>query len=889
MSGEGWRIEMLGGLRAVRGDQTLARFPGKKGASLLAYLALSPGRFHSRESLAEMLWPDAPRASQLHNLRLTLSRLRNLLDPDDVLLDADRLAVRLNPAAFTTDVAEFEQAIARNNTNAALRLYAGPLLPGFYDEWVSLPQARLEALRAGLEERAERDDGTDVSAAPMLPSARRLPETLPLPLTNFFGRDAELDTLRATLLTETRLITLTGPGGTGKTRLALEAARRGIPGRAIAFVSLADLTDPMQTPEAIRKALRLPAPASGFSLTELVRRELAASSLLLLILDNAEHLLKGGCLAEFVAGCLIAVPSLTILVASRRALEIPGEMILTVGPLPMEARVALFRDRARLARPGYQESPQTLAIVREICRILEGIPLALELAAARVSVLGVQEILENITDRLTFLASRQEVCGVPRRHRSLRAALRYSFDLLTPDLQLQFAHLSAFRGGFTAAAASAVAGTRIDALDELLRWSLLLSEEQPDNSLRFRMLETLRDFGQECLTEDEQKNLSRRHAHYFCEWAEANRADDAHTPLVDQTTRLARQDAEQDNVRASLTFCRKSKQTADRETGLRLVAAFWTFWFIRNAGQEMEKWATELRNVAPVSAPIAPLIEARALLSLGLAVREQGEIARFAGLVEEAMAVLENGPQDRHLALALHLRGLAAADQFRFADSGRAYTAAESLWEQLNDSRNAAVTRHNRALLALEQGDIPQAEALCEHALTIFRERNEPSWIAGSLLTWAGTRADRGDFAGAAAACAESAALHRALNYARGEAQAERDQCRYLTAQQLWDAAAEHGQRALFLFRKVGDHHGEATALLSLASVSLRRNAAPNDLVQAQAYLTEATQLQSRHQWPSVAPLLAQVESQATGRRSRGAVAERGVERETKAVRRLHR
>jgi predicted ATPase len=859
----GWRIEMLGGLRAVRGDRTLARFPGRKAASLLAYLALSPGRFHTREALAEMLWPEVPRASQFHNLRLTLSRLRSLLAPDDALLDADRLAVRLDSAAFTTDVAEFEQAIALGDARAALALYSGPLLPDIYDEWILLPQARLETLREQL------DDGPDTSTAMMRRASHRLPETLPLPLTRFFGRDAELTALKTAMQEETRLITLTGPGGTGKTRLALEAARRRIPGRATAFVSLADLTDAVQTPDAIRSALRLPAPTPGFSLTDLVRRELAAFSPLLLILDNAEHLLKGDCLVDFVTGSLIAVPSLMVLVASRRALGIPGEVVFPVGPLPMEARVALFLDRARAARPEFKESPQTLATVRDICRLSEGIPLALELAAARTSVLSAQEILKNIAQRLTFLSSRHEGGGVPRRHRSLRAAIRSSFDLLSPDLQRQFSHLSAFRGGFTAAASAAVAGTRLDTLDELLRWSLLLSEEQRDGSLRFRMLETLRDFGQECLTDQEEKALSRRHARYFCEWAEANRSDDAPGPIPDQATRLARQDAEQDNVRAALTFCRNSRHPADREMGLRLVTAFWAFWYVRNAGQEMEEWATGLLDTPATADPVAPLIGARALLSLGLAVREQGKIARFAALVEQALAVLEDGPQDRHLALALHLRGLASADQYRFPDSGRAYASAESLWEQLGDRRNAATTRHNRALLALEQSDLPLAETLCKQVLTVFREWNEQTWIAVALLTQAGTRAGRGGFAAATEDCAESAAIYRSAGYARGEAQAERDQCRYLAAQRLWDAAADHGRHALFLFRKVGDHHGEATALLSLADVSLRRGGVPDDMDQAHEYLTEAAVLQACHQWPSVAPLLAQIKDELRCHRER--------------------
>ncbi|HVK02867.1 MAG TPA: AAA family ATPase, partial [Armatimonadaceae bacterium] len=848
----GWRIEMLGGLRVRCRDRTLARFPSRKAAALLAYLALNPGRFHARDALAEMLWPDAPRASQLHNLRLTLSRLRGMLAPDDALLDADRLAVRLDPDAFTTDVAEFEDAVARKDPDAARALYAGPLLPGLNEEWVLLPQARLEALREQLDEGRE---AAAAAAATACPEPRRLPETLPLPLTRFFGRDRELAAL-AVLLGESRLVTLTGAGGTGKTRLAIEAARTPHPDRRAAFVSLADLTDAAQAPEAVRGTLRLPAPAPGFCLTELVRRELAALSPLLLVLDNAEHLLARRSLADFVLGLLTEAPGLTVLVASRRALEIPGEVVVPVGPLSMEARTALFVDRARSARPGFQETPATLATVRDICRRLEGLPLALELAAARASVLSVREILDSVARRLDFLAARPHAGGVTRRHRSLRAAIRSGDRRSKPELQERFARLSAFRGGFTADAAAAVAGARLDTLDELMRWSLLHPEEQPDGSLRFRMPETLRDFGQECLAESDLRALSRQHARFFCEWSEENRADDANGSAPDPATRRAWQDAEQDNVRAALTFCRKSRRASDREIGLRLVAAFWTFWFVRNAGAEMEEWATALLTPDAAEPGVAPLVRARAQLALGLAVRERGEIDRFAALAEEARAVLEGGPHDRHLAFARHLHGLAWADRRCFADAAAAYAGAESLWERLGDARNHAVTRHNRALLALERGDHDEAERLIEPALAEFRRGGEVSWTAIALLTRAGVRAGRGDFAGASAACAESTALYLPLGYARGEAQARRDWCRYLAARGEWDEAAEQGERALALFRQVGDRHGEATALLILADVAA---AAVERSSRARVYLAEAARLQERHQWPSVAPLLARV------------------------------
>lgn len=839
-----WRVEMLGGLRAVRGDTTIERFPTRKTAALLGFLALSPGRFLPREILADALWPEASRETQLHNLRLTLSRLRRLFAPE-ALIEADRFAVRLDPGAFTTDVMELEQAAARRDMRRAKALWATPLLPGLYEDWISTHQARLDALW----EQIEVWDGT---APPGMPLT--LPKTLPLTLTRFFGRDADLKALQERC-SEARLVTLTGPGGSGKTRLALEAARSW---ERVVFVPLADLTHSAQAADAVSRALRLPPPAPGFSRADQVRQEVTALAPLELIFDNAEHLLQDDSLANFVMDLLAATPALTVVVTSRRALGIPGEVVLPVPTLPPQDAITLFLDRARLARPGLLFGAENDTVtVQDLCHRLDGLPLALELAAARMSVLTPAEIRGNIERQRDFLKISSEV-GVPRRHGSLRAAIQYSFDLLPPALQEQFVHLSIFRGGFTAEAARAVAGTDVDALEQLLHWSLVLPEEREEGALRFRLLETLRDFGQERLSEDEKAEVARRHAVFFCHWAEANRADDSRGPVPDSAKRFTRLEAEQDNVRAALAFCRGSALPADREIGLRLLVAFWIFWFLRNASHEMGEEALGL--LADGGDTLSPLIRARALLTLSMSVRERGEISHFAALVEEAVAVLRTGPLDRHLAYGLHLRGLALADQQCVIEADIAYEEAFALWNQIGDRRNAATTRHNQALLALERGELSRAEILCEAALTVFQEWNEYGWAAVANLTWAGILAGRGA-PEAEAAYRESIATYERFGYARGAGEAHRELSRYLRTHDRCDEAVRHASSSLYHFRRVGDRHGEATALLALTNALLGRNT-PGDGVQAQSHYREACTLQARYRWPSLAPLLAEIATQ---------------------------
>lgn len=571
-----WRIELLGRLRATQGDRVVTRFRARKTGLLLAYLAYYIQRPHPREALIDLLWPEADLSPGRGNLSKELSSLRRQLEPPGVpvgaVIVADHFAVQLNPAACVTDVAQFESALqsasrAGNDRDSvcrlveAVELYAGELLPGYYEEWIlqerqhlaeqclgaihqlvsaleqagdlesALEHAR-RAVRAdpmreeahfdlirlyaaagqpsaalrqyhelerllrdeldetpsaatrALAEELRRDARTvvvarsappevtpagergapspaaPVEAAPLRPS--RPTPRLPLQFTRFFGREEEIARLAETLLcSEARLVTLTGPGGSGKTRLTIAVADRLQEAfrEAIAFVPLADLTDADQIPDAIMKALDLPRSADLDPLEQVV--EVLNRHPSLLVLDNLEHLVEEGAL--LVKRLLERIPTLTCLVTSRQRLSLAGEQEFVVLPLPTPRRsdsperllqyasVKLFVDRAQAVRADFQVTAANASAIAALCDRLEGLPLALELAAARALVLTPDQMLARLEERFDFLVSRQR--GASSRHRTLRGAIDWSYRLLSADLRRAFARLSVFHGGWTLEAA----------------------------------------------------------------------------------------------------------------------------------------------------------------------------------------------------------------------------------------------------------------------------------------------------------------------------------------------------------------------------------------------------------------------------------------------------
>ena len=591
-----WRIRLLGALRVEAGETTISRFATSRVAVLLARLAFYPQRAHSREELADLLWPEADLGAGRLNLRVAIASLRRQLEPPPIspgsILVADRSFIGLNPDAFRCDVVEFEAAWAKASRAAsplskrdalagAAALYGGDLLPGFYDDWIAEERERLDALHEELcaqqgELAARIPTGqpsimaTESAVESAAPSPRLLcpPRLLRLPIqfTRFFGREQDCTHISDLLeMLDTRLVTLTGTGGVGKTRLALETAHQITERTAsrfagpMCFVPLADLSDARLIPAAIADALAL-ARADDVEPLDQVVAALSELRPALLVLDNFEHLVKRG--APLVLSLLTRLPSLTCLVTSRRRLLLPGEREYPVSPLPVPplglldapetpdqvTSVQLFVDRAQAARPDFQLTRGNAAAVAALCRNLEGIPLAIELVAARAMALSPAQMNERLAQRFEVPSSRG---GDEEDHyRSLWAALAWSYELLSPSLQRFFRGLSIFQGGCTVEAAQAVC-TEPRALEFLtqLRERSLVMVDHDGAAPRFRLLETLREFAGEQLSEGERAGLRARHGDYFMAQAEASRAA---LCGPEQAHWLERLEADNDNLRAAL-------------------------------------------------------------------------------------------------------------------------------------------------------------------------------------------------------------------------------------------------------------------------------------------------------------------------------------------------
>ncbi len=540
-----WRIALFDGPRLLSPDGIeLRRFRSQRVAALLVYLCLHLGRDCPREELAEALWPEEDPQITANRLRVTLTSLRHQLELPGMLpgsvLDASRAGyVRLRSESVWCDVPAFEQALRQGNSSEAVRLACGPLLPGFYDDWILTERERLEALRENLP--------TPMPLTLSAPeSAVSLERRLPVALTRFFGRETERESL-AEALTEDRLVSLIGLGGMGKSRLSIEAASRfALPS---AFVPLADLSDEAQLAEFILRALGVTAQAEGDP-NETLGPLLARRGPFLLLLDNAEHLESG--VASLAVRLLEQAPELRLLVTSRQPLGVLGERIVVLEPLELPLAsatperlqefpaVALFCDRARHVRPDFILTSRHTAALITICQKLEGMPLALELAAARIRTQTPTQIAAVLEASILTLTTNQR--GLPDRHKSLRAVIQSSVDLLEPALRTFFHALSVFQGGWTSEAAEAVTQCSQAELflDELAHRSLItLREDELTGMMRFGFLETLRQFATESC--EEKEALSRRHCAYFLSLAAQATEDDVRRfdPLEPELENLA--------------------------------------------------------------------------------------------------------------------------------------------------------------------------------------------------------------------------------------------------------------------------------------------------------------------------------------------------------------
>ena len=535
------------------------------------------------------------------------------------------------------------------------------------------------------------------------PPLKTLHQTnLPVPATTFLGRDVELRELSALLARDdARLVTLTGPGGTGKTRLALQAAASAADHFAggVWWVALAPLRDPALVLESAARALG----ASG-DLAEHI-----GDSALLLLLDNFEHLLDA---AAGLAPLLSRCPNLTLLVTSRERLHLDGEHEYAVDPLTPDEAVELFKTRATSARRDFTDD----GAVALVCERLDHLPLAIELAAARVRILSPKALLDRLEQRLPLLADGNR--DAPERQRTLRATIEWSHELLTDVERHLFARLAVFRGGCTLEAAEAVAGADLETLQSLVDKSLVRARGD-----RFWMLETIREFAVErLLASGEAGSLRDRHAQHFLGFAEEAEPHLRGNPKV----WLDRLDADLDNIRASQDWL--SQRGLDHDE-VRMVAALWRLWM--NRGNPAEG----LRRMGVVRAGGAPGTPERAMALNGLTAISMttGDWQTGAAAAEEALALHRRYGNDWGVANTTFLLGHVAAEKGEYASARERFIDSLARFRQLDDTHYILLALRNLATSEYELGNRDAAEALHRDVIDLARETGNVRMEASSL------------------------------------------------------------------------------------------------------------------------------------------------------------
>jgi predicted ATPase/transcriptional regulator with XRE-family HTH domain len=607
---------------------------------------------------------------------------------------------------------------------------------------------------------AARPGGAPVGRGPPL----ALP--LPVPPTRLVGREQEVAALCARLRREeVRLLTLTGPGGVGKTRLALAAADElaGTRADGVCWIDLAPLADPALLLPTVARALGVRESVDQ-PLDERLRAALRPCELLLLM-DNCEHLVTA--VAALVGDLLAACPRLAVLATSRERLRLRGEQELAVPPLAVPAPVAdsdpasvaglagvaavrLFVERAAEVAPDFALNADNAAAVAAVCTRLDGLPLALELAAARVKVLSPVVLLARLELRLPLLTDGPR--DLPARQRTVRDAIAWSYDLLSPEEQALFQRLAVFAGGFTLAAAEVVAGGATDGgttplavlsgVGALVDKSLLRRDATPDGEPRFGMLETVREFGLERLAASAEAEATRRcHALYFLELTERIEPE---LLGAGQAAALARLEVDRDNHRAALAWL---EQAGETDHFLRLAGASGPFWDIHGPLGEGREWLE--RALARADAAPSPAL-AEALAWVGLLARAQGDHGRAAALEEKSLVVARATGDARAIADALHSLGQVVVSQGDYDRAAALYEEALALYRGLGGSL-AAFALVNLGVATAQRGEAERAGELLETGLAEHRARGN-TWGVGFALRALGDLArTRGDHAEAIA------------------------------------------------------------------------------------------------------------------------------------------
>jgi predicted ATPase/DNA-binding SARP family transcriptional activator len=683
---------------------------------------------------------------------------------------------------------------------------------------------------------------------------------LPIPLTSFIGRKREMAEVKY-LLSTTRLLTLTGAGGSGKTRLAIQVATDLLDGfkDGVWWMELAALKDETLVPQVVAKALGV-SEQPNQSLIETLKNFLQFRHLLL-ILDNCEHLIEA--CARLVDELLRTCPNLKILATSREILDIDGESTWRVPTLSVPdlqpvslvnllteyEAILLFVERARAVKPNFALTEETAPIGAQICQRLDGIPLAIELAATRVKMLSVKQIAARLEDRFTLLTKGGRIT-LPR-HQTLRAAIDWSHDLLPEKERILFRRLSAFAGGWTLPAAEAIctgAGVEenevFDLLSRLVDKSLV--EVQPGGEeARYRMLQTVRQYSSELLLESgESGTVRNRHLDYFTRLVEAaNPHLGFWLPDRDRDLWLSRFEAEYDNLRTAVRWIFETENgppagpETKAEAGLRLAGKLHWFWFARARFSEGRSWLTQLLEIGH---NVSTTTRAQALVTAGYMACWQGEFASGRSPLEEALTLFRQLQEGSGIAYALHglgvvalceghatlgcslfkrsLKEAKAADdkwltafslhflaialsyQGKYAQALSYFEEGDALREQLGGNKQGrAFSLFHLARIGRHLGDYAAARSRHAEAMLLFQQTGDRRGIGYSLAGFAVLSAAQGDMQRAARLSGALASLERVLgSFLDAPSQIEYDQelasVRAALDEEVFAAAWDEGQ-----------------------------------------------------------------------------------------------
>jgi predicted ATPase len=662
------------------------------------------------------------------------------------------------------------------------------------------------------------------------------PNNLPLQRTAFIGREHETAGLRQLLSrVDVQLVTLTGPGGIGKTRLALQVAGEvadQFPG-GVCFVPLSAIGEGGLIASTIAQSVGVRETGNKSRQESLIEYVGGLSEPTLLLLDNFEHLVSA---APLVAQLLTTGPKLKVVVTSQAPLHIYGEQEFPVPPLalpdpksipPLDVlsglpAIKLFLERARAVKHEFALTKENAPVVAAICARLDGLPLAIELAAARIKLLSPLAMLARLEGRLNLLTGGAR--DLPSRQQTLRGTIDWSYGLLNAAEQTLFRRLSVFAGGCTLEAVEAVCDTKgdlgldvLDGMASMVDKSLAQQVEQADTETRFRMLSTLREYALERLAESDDESATRRaHAAYYLVLAEEGAEDIAAHPEW-----LDRFEVEHDNFRGALDYLIK---TGDADWGLRIGAALFRFWETREHLTEGRDAIARILALEGVAA--RPKLHARLRFAAGVLASEQGDYGPAQQMFEDSLETCLELNDNRGVAVALNALAVITRDRGEIAAASALFERCVAIWKDLGDSTDFARALSNLASVMKLLGEYERAFSLYEECLTIFRQVGDVAGAAWTLNYQGDVAREKADFVAARSFCEQSLSEFRRLRDRWGIASTLSDLASLSCDQGNNSEARRLYGESIKVFQELGHKRGIARALECLAvSAAAQSNA----------------------------------------------------------------